>query len=118
MAFADQIRKFARTMETDSRAAFVGACELSYGSIRDGSATTGAPPLPVDTRALYNSVQLTFAEDGTAMIATDSPYAIAVEDGLHGAVFHNGGPHGWALTVAGWDRIVDKAALQVVGSAA
>lgn len=116
MAFADQIRKFALTMETDSRAAFVAAAGLTFESIVEGSSLTGAPGQPVATGQLHDSWILELPGDGTAVIASDAPYAIAVEEGLHGVAFKNHGPHSVALTVAAWERIVEKAALQVAGN--
>lgn len=104
---------------------FTTAVLLAHGSIRDGSGLTGAPGQPRDEGTLYNSYLFEFDGPDRATIGSNVDYALAVEDGVgpHGAVQYGaenptspaqqGGSHSVALTVAGFDRLLDEAKRQV-----
>lgn len=121
MSFADEVRRFAEKAERNERAVFTAAAVEIRESIKFGSAVTGAPAMPVAptvfprSGALRNSVTLTFPDPDTAIIYTDSPYAVDVEENTKGHTFAEGGPHGWKLTVAAFDRIVDTATKRIAG---
>lgn len=91
---------------------FANSATAAHESIVNGSVVTGAPPLPVDPNPdakageLKDSVELVFSSPTSARISTPVKYAPNVEDNLRGVSFRSGGPHGWKLTIAGFDRIV------------
>ena len=94
---------------------FTQVAQEAQRSIVEGSEITGAPGQPVDTGHLKGSWQLVFDSPNTAIIGTNVVYAESIEDGLSSA--HGGTPmtlrsttggfHSVALTVAGFNRIVD-----------
>jgi hypothetical protein len=113
MSFASDLAGFARQTEARSQAVFVATVVELRDSVKFGSAVTGAPAMPVAPNefpragALRDSVTVTYPDPNTALIYTDKPYAPDVEDNTKGHTFHNGGPHGWRLSIAGFGRIVD-----------
>lgn len=121
MSFADEVRRFAEKAEQRERAVFTASVVEMRESIKFGSAVTGAPAMPVAptvfprSGALRNSVTLTFPDPNTAIIYTDSPYAQDVEENVKGHAFHDGGPHGWKITAAAFERIVDTATKRIAG---
>lgn len=106
---------------------FVGIVEEAQRSIVEGSELTGAPGQPVDTGFLKGSWQAVFESPNVAVIGTNAEYAESIEDGLsyaHGGTPMTlrsdvGGFHSVALTVAGFDRIVEavKARVRAQGGA-
>ena len=94
---------------------------LAHESIQTGSPITGAPGQPVDTGNLRASWQLAFPSADVAEISTKSEYAMPNETGVR----HDGRPyvqrspvggrHSVALTIAGFQKIVDVATEQVGG---
>ncbi len=88
-------------------------------SVVHGSTVTGAPGQPVDTGNLINSWQLTFPAQLLARLTTNVEYAPAIEEGVgpHGPmtfISPEGGPHGVKLTVAGFQKLVDKVVREVL----
>lgn len=124
MSFKDEVRDFARSVETDSQALFVNVATATHASIQLGSSITGAPGQPVDTGALRASWQLEFETKDAALISTDKIYAPPIEDGIgpHGPLTLRsrvGGFRSVALTIAGFPALVQDEAqkLGVSGSA-
>lgn len=121
MGFASEVQAFAHKAIEREGAVFTTSVVEMRESIKFGSAVTGAPAMPVAPNvfprsgALRNSVTLTFPDPNTAIIYTDSPYGPDVEDNVKGHTFHEGGPHGWKLTVAAFDRIVDTTTKRIAG---
>jgi hypothetical protein len=121
MTFTDQLQKFAAKTEKKSQAVFVSSAVELQKSIKFGSAVTGAPPMPVALEkyfragALRDSIMLTFPDANTALIYTTKWYAPNVEDNAEGHHFSSGAPHGWALTIAGFERVVDTTAKRIAG---
>lgn len=122
MTFSDQLRQFAKKVPENQRAVFTSTAAQMHGSIKNGSALTGAPPMPKAPNQfpragkLREDVTLTYPDADTAIIYTTSPYAIDVEDNAKGHSFVDGAPHGWALTVAAFDRIVETTAQRVANA--
>jgi len=121
MGFADDVRAFNRKIETQERDIFTGVVDLAHESIVEGSQVTGAPGQPVDTGALKASWIKDYPSKSEAVISTNLEYAPYIEDGgndrgeftLRSEV---GGFHSLALTLAGFDKIVDVVTQRVVGS--
>jgi hypothetical protein len=122
MTFAADLARFATKVETKSTAVFVGTVVDLRDSIKYGSATTGAPAMPVApgqfprSGALRDSVTVSYPDQHTALIYTTSPYAIDVEDNAKGHTFTSGGPHGWKMTIAGFSRVVQTVTTRQAGS--
>jgi hypothetical protein len=111
-SFAQDVRMFTRTVEARARDAFVGIATAVHESVQIGSALTGAPGQPVDTGRLRASWQLLFETPTRALIATNVVYAPPIEDGVgqYGPLTLRsqvGGWHSVALTIAGFQKIVD-----------
>lgn len=77
-----------------------------FESVVEGSPITGAPGQPVDDGDLKESWTNTRTGPATAEIASDSPYAEAVEENWSGVAFKNHGPHSKALTEVGFPDLV------------
>lgn len=116
--FRDQLRNFSVKLNNTTQEVFSSVVLETQRSIVDGSELTGAPGQPVDTGALKSSWQAQFESPTRAVISTNIVYAPYIEDGgnsygpftLRSAV---GGFHSAALTVAGFDRIVEFVTAQV-----
>ncbi len=113
MSFAGDINRFTLKVETKSQAVFVGSATAFKNGWVEGSAITGAPALPVDTGNLRNGVQLEFPSATEALVSTNVEYAPYVEENVRNVTFHNGGPHGLALMIAGFSRVVDAVAAEL-----
>lgn len=114
---AEHNRRALAEVRTLSADVFFGCVFDALASIKTGSAETGAPGQPVDTGNLRNSWQVEFDDPEfptEATIGTPVEYAQAVEDavGPHGHVLYGksgvGGSHSAKLTVATFQRIVDR----------
>lgn len=122
MTFANGLHQFAAKVPVNQRAVFTSTVAQLYGSIRDGSALTGAPQMPVAPSkfpragSLRASVTVSFSDDDHAVIYTTSPYAEDVEFNAKGHTFHDGGPHGWSLSAAAFPRIVETTAHRIAGA--
>ena len=122
MGFRDELRQFTETVKTREQAVFTGVVDECHRSIVEGSELTGAPGQPVDTGNLKASWQKTYETESSATIATNVGYTPFIEDGgnsrgefrLRSEV---GGFHSLALTIAGFDRIVDTVTAQAHGGA-
>ena len=96
--------------------------QLMFTSIRDGSAITGAPGQPVFEGTLRDSAVLEVSDTRAAVYLT-APQARANEDGVRAGgkpyVQHSsvGGRHSIKLTRAGFQKIVDVAAIMVADKA-
>ena len=112
MSFERDLESFTSKVERLTKDAFVDATVEVRRSIVEGSTLTGAPGQPVDTGALKASFVDNFTGPTSWQITTNMEYAPPIEDGvgrfgpitLRSSV---GGFHSVALTVAGWQRIVD-----------
>jgi len=121
MGFADDVRVFNRKIEAQERDIFTGVVDLAHESIVEGSPVTGAPGQPVDTGALKSSFVKEYVSKDEAIISTNLEYAPYIEDGgndrgeftLRSGV---GGFHSVALTLAGFDKIVDAVTQRVIGN--
>lgn len=122
MSFTNGLQQFAKKVPVNQRAVFTSTAAQMYGSVRNGSALTGAPQMPVAPgrfpRAgkLRDDVTLTFPDADHAILYTTSPYAEDVEFNPKGHTFNEGGPHGWALTAAAFERIVETTAQRIAGA--
>ena len=123
MGFLVDIRKHNANIVRKTGLVHEGAIEESFRSVVHGSEITGAPALPVDPNddpnagKLRDSVTLTRESETESVIWTDVDYAPSVEDDTRGQHFHNGGPHGWKITAAGYHAVVDIVAQKVADSA-
>lgn len=118
MSFSSDIKRFETKTVTTSKAVFLNVASHLYESWVNGSAVTGAPQLPVDSGALRAGVHLTFPQPNEALIATNVEYAPYVEQGINGSgpvSYRVGGPHGLALSLAGFPRIVEFETKKVTG---
>lgn len=119
--FAAALAGFKTTVETRNTAVFDASVVALRDSVKFGSAETGAPSIPVAPSefpragALRDSVTVTYPDQHTALIYTDKPYAPDVEDNTKGHTFHNGGPHGWKLTIAAGVRVIENVARRIAG---
>jgi hypothetical protein len=122
--FSRAVKEFTKAALQKESAVFVSTAAQIRGSIRDGSALTGAPEMPVAPSkfpragSLRESVTLAFPDANTAIIYTTSPYAEDVEDNAKGHTFNRGGPHGWKLTAAAAPKIVETTAERIARSRA
>ncbi len=133
MGFADDIRAFNRKIETQERDIFTGVVDLAHESIVEGSQVTGAPGQPVDTGRLKANWIKDYPSKNEAVISTNVEYAPYIEDGerrigsdAYYATKHGtqklylrsevGGFHSVALTLAGFDKIVDAVTQRVIGN--
>lgn len=120
--FSRAVAEFAKGALQKESAVFISTAAQIRASIRDGSALTGAPSMPVAPSqfpragSLKESVTLSFPDANTAIIYTTSPYALDVEDNAKGHTFNEGGPHGWKLTAAAAPRIVVTTAERIAGA--
>lgn len=107
--FAGDLNRFVLNLRAKERAVFVNTASAVKGSIVDGSPLTGAPGQPVDTGTLKASWQLTFSGPSTAEVSTNTEYAPIIEYNVRGAHLRStvGGFHSVAMTVAGFERLVE-----------
>lgn len=129
--FGDQIREFNRGFQATSQAHFVNVVSALAASITDGSPVTGSPGQPVDTGNLKASWHTDFTSPRQAMISTNVEYAPYIEDGIvplggrrgnaTGSSSQRltlrsqvGGFHSVALTIAGFDRVIENEMLNLV----
>ena len=116
--FARAVKEFAKGAMDKEHAVFISTAAQIRASVRDGSALTGAPQMPVAPNdfpragALRDSITLAFPDANTAVIYTTKPYAEDVEDNAKGHTFNVGGPHGWKLTHAAFGKIVETTAVR------
>lgn len=131
MGFADDMKRFAVTVETRKAAVFEKSCELAETSIRVGSALTGAPGQPVgqygpgyhpgEVGGTLRDSWIREHESADAQsITTHLAYALGIEDatGPYGPInlrSTEGGFHSVKLTVAGWHNIVAQANADIHG---
>lgn len=96
-------------------ARFAAATNMAFASIVHGSPLTGAPGQPVapidqpNAGKLRDSWAIERPDPNTAIIGSTASYASDVEENVHDAHFHTGGPHGVKLTAANFDRLLDAA---------
>jgi hypothetical protein len=128
-AFTGGLQQFAKKVPRMADAVFVSSVLEMQQSIKFGSARTGAPPMPVAAKyyvhkrrkslppgTLRDSVQVRYLSPILALIFTTQWYAPRVEDNTENHTFAFGGPHGWALTVAAFERVVDANAQRLAGT--
>ena len=122
MSFVGGLEQFAKKAIKNEQAVFVTSVTQMRESIRFGSAVTGAPAMPVapsryeKAGALRDSVVATYPDPNTAIIYTTKWYAPVVEDNTNNVQFASGGPGGWKLTAAAFERIVDDNARRIGGA--
>jgi hypothetical protein len=120
--FADGLQQFARKAGQLPTAVFVASNIELEKSIKFGSALTGAPPMPVAIAkyfragALRDSVTTRYIDPNTAIIFTTKWYAERVETNSENVTFSSGGPHGWALSAAAFEKVVDANAKRIAGA--
>lgn len=112
--FAKQLDAFFAKTKYKTQAIFINSAVAVKDSIQNGSPVTGAPGQPVVTGNLKDSWQLTFASPTVADITTNVEYAPTIEYNTRGAKIPRGlpgstvgGAHSVALTVAGFERLVE-----------
>lgn len=122
MSFAGGLQQFAKKVVVNQRAVFTSTAAQMHGSIKNGSALTGAPPMPKApsqfprSGSLREGITISFPNEDTALIYTTSPYAEDVENNPKGHTFVDGGPNGWKLTEAAFHRIVETTAQRIAGA--
>lgn len=120
--FSQAVAEFAKAALQKESAVFISTAAQIRSSVRDGSALTGAPQMPVAPNdfpragALRDSITLAYPDANTAIIYTTKPYAIDVEDNAKGHTFHVGGPHGWRITQAAFGKIVETTAKRIANA--
>lgn len=109
MSFADDLNAFFAKTRYKTQTAFVNSANAVKESVVHGSAVTGAPGQPVDTGNLKASWQLTFDSPTEALVSTNVEYAPIIEYNVRGATLRSkvGGFHSVALTVAGFEKLVE-----------
>lgn len=114
MSFTTDLTRFQVTLRYRVGAVFVGTVKQAENSIVYGSALTGAPGQPVDTKELRGSWKKRFVTDNRVEIFTESPYARPNEDGIArpgGGPYRQLSPVGgrWSVrkTSANIQRLVD-----------
>lgn len=125
--FEEDMKRWIIKVEARTRAVFVSTATKVHESIKEGSATTGAPGQPVDTGFLKGSWILAFTTPDTAEVRTNVAYAPVIEYGMKEAYdglgekqpaawalrstgkSTVGGSHSVALTLAGANRLQDEA---------
>jgi hypothetical protein len=121
--FLDQIRAHTAKLPALTQAVFVGSVAEAKTSIVEGSPLTGAPGqvvADVNGGNLRGSWQTEFEDANNAVISTNVPYAESNEDGIArpgGGPYMQrsavGGRFSCALTIMGWQRIVDDVAARL-----
>lgn len=117
--FSDVLKGFGTNTVRDLTAVHQNTVVEVKKSWVEGSPITGAPPLPIATSnaptvgKLRRGVRVTYTSPTEALIYTTVSYAAEIEDNPRGVKFEKGGPHGFALTVAGFPRIVDDVTTRV-----
>lgn len=120
-AFASTLQRFATQTVTDARAIHQSVVVEAKRSWVEGSALTGAPPLPIATSnaptvgKLRRGVRISYLNANTAVVVTEVGYAEDVENNPRGVTFHEGGPHGLKLTEAGFPRLLEMVARRITG---
>lgn len=127
MSFHDDVMRFVAKLDAADAALLPAVAAEVHNSIVFGSPLTGAPGqvvADVGGGNLRDSWQLTFPTPDTAMSATKVAYAQSNEDGIArpggGPYIQRsaiGGRHSVALTVAGFQKIVDHVVRQLKGDA-
>ena len=112
MTFSQDILAWIQKVERKEAALRNGVDAECFRSIVDGSAITASPGQPVHTGKLKASWKMERSGDETT-IASDAPYAQAVEENWGDVVYHTGGPHSVALTLNGFGNIVDSVTARV-----
>lgn len=121
--FLDGIRRFQRTVQVRSEAAFTNVVAAVQDSIQNGSSVTGAPGQPVVTGNLRTSWQSEMRSPTSAVVSTNVEYAPSIEDAVsyaHGGTpltlrSEVGGFHSVALTVAGLPQLVASEVAKMEG---
>lgn len=131
MSFADDLTRFTVKVEGVTQDVFVNVVAATKSSITDGSPVTGSPGQPVGQYGpgyhqgkvggeLKASYHAEFETPTSALISTHEPYAEQNEDGIArpgGGSYTQrstvGGRHSVALTIAGFQRLVDDEAKKV-----
>jgi hypothetical protein len=119
--FATALAGFKTTVEARTTAIHQGTVLAVRESWVAGSPVTGAPALPIATNnvptrgQLRRGVRITYTGPTTALIYTTVPYALDVEENPRGVHFTEGGAHGFALTVAGFPRLLGTVTKRVTG---
>ncbi len=113
MSFASDLKRFSVKVEARNRRVFVGTVSEVTRSVVEGSVLTAAPGQPVDTGNLKASWHTSFDSPTQSTLSTNVVYAPAIEDGVgpYGPLTLRSSVGGWhsvKLTVAGFQRIVDK----------
>lgn len=122
--FEDAIASFSAKLEADEEAVFLAVVADTEASIRVGSPVTGAAGQPVGQYGpgyhpgkiggtLRNSYQTEFIGDREAVISSNLPYALPIEEGIgkHGPLKLRstvGGFHSIKATAAAFQRLVDE----------
>ena len=116
--FAGDLKRFGLKCEVRTQEDFVEIASEVQRSVVEGSELTGAPGQPVQSGKLKASWIPRFLSplSWVTEVGPDTPYAKSIEDGLsyaHGGTPMTlrspvGGFHSVALTVAGFQKIVDS----------
>jgi hypothetical protein len=121
MTFTDGLQQFAKTTGKLPTAVFVASVVELRDSIKYGSARTGAPAMPVavpkypKAGSLRDAVDARYPDASTAIISTTKWFAPNVEFNSENHTFTSGGPHGWTLTAAAFQRVVEANAERIAG---
>lgn len=119
MSFSADLAGFARLVVERERNVFVRTTQELQRSVVEGSEITGAPGQPVDTGTLKGSWIGEFVNEHEWQLTTNQEHAPPIEAGIgpNGPLTIRspvGGTHSVALTVAGFPRIVEVVADEVV----
>jgi hypothetical protein len=109
MSFRDQVAAWAKQTESTLETVHREVVTELRNSWVEGSPLTGAPPLPMVSGRLRGGVTVTHEGKFSSLISTSIPYAGKIEHNPRRWIMRGGGPHGWKLTVAGANRIVEAA---------
>lgn len=115
MSFSDDLKRFTLKVETKTREDFVDVTTEVQRAVVEGSEIPGSPGQPVQTGNLKSSWVGRFVNPLLWTLETNVVYAKSIEDGIsyaHGGTPMTlrspvGGFHSVALTVAGFQKIVE-----------
>lgn len=116
MGFLDDVKGFARDVVAIEEKVFDTGIELAFESIVHGSTLTAAPGQPVRTGQLRDSWEIERVSPDVAVLSSDHPAAMDIEEDAEHAHYSNHGPHSVKLTEAGIDPIAAEALRRTEGA--
>lgn len=121
MSIRDGVAKFNVILDGLPREVFVRMTELTEQSVLHGSDITGSPGIPVKSGNAKGSVVPEFIDDTHWKITAtgfykgeEVGYVRHIEENIRGVTFANAGPHFFSKTIAGLDKLFERAKSEVL----